>query len=641
MSTSSLSKSHSSNSLDSNDQEHQKKLLEQKGQIGDSKLQQSNKPENARDKTWRVAQGENDSPRVPKLRNTRSQPNLFINMDSQPVSSSHTPPKARELNSTPKKPTTSSSTTVPISQSDALSTPQSASSGSSATVALASPKEKISEKGAVNASDLPIGLDVIIDLGIQKFILKPEKLARLLVTIDSQYREKEGAERIKTMLRESLFIINYQSSSGAMYEKLNIIERFCEPFIKHHLDPKKLDELLQKAMREYAKVGEKVTKLSEGLRTVEQVNHPEIVHLMAPTMNLVGDYFFGSDMKLASSNFPDSIKKLFLEIDRQVITRFGKTEGGGMKDQLQLRKSALVGFISTFSFMTIWAPKLAADTKKGAGFYAKLSSYINSYLVNKIDPFVIDILINQEHQSKKVKSYILDHEKELVVSTQSASKLQLVGVEKSGMLSSIKNLFSPRSSSTSYLSGASRETTDEDNDFNEEANRQREMQRKRIVRLTEFAKIAGLDKISTEFFILIRNKIIDLKAKDYNAFTKDPVAYCHQQLEAFKMQKDEKNADSELFKKIEQSINSYGANLEIRNEEKKSQFNSPLLTPDVNPLKKSGVADQDAEKIDATESSSSAVEQKVSADVQTESKPVSEKIDSDSSTSVETEKSDD
>lgn len=65
MSTSSLSKSHSSNSLDSNDQEHQKKLLEQKGQIGDSKLQQSNKPENARDKTWRVAQGENDSPRVP------------------------------------------------------------------------------------------------------------------------------------------------------------------------------------------------------------------------------------------------------------------------------------------------------------------------------------------------------------------------------------------------------------------------------------------------------------------------------------------------------------------------------------------------------------------------------------------------
>jgi len=312
-----------------------------------------------------------------------------------------------------------------------------------------------------------------------------------------------------------------------------------------------------------------------------------------------------------------------------------------MKDQLQLRKSALVGFISTFSFMTIWAPKLAADTKKGAGFYAKLSSYINSYLVNKIDPFVIDILINQEHQSKKVKSYILDHEKELVVSTQSASKLPLGGGEKSGMLSSIKGLFSPRSSSTSHLTGASREMTDGGSEFNEEANRQREMQRKRIVRLTEFAKIAGLDKISTKFFILIRNKIIDLKAKDYNAFTKDPVAYCHQQLEAFKMQKDEKNADSELFKKIEQSINSYGANLEIRNEEEKSQFNSPLLTADVNPLKKSGVADQDAEKIDATESSLSAVEQKVSADVQTESKPVSEKIDSDSSTSVETEKSDD
>jgi len=181
--------------------------------------------------------------------------------------------------------------------------------------------------------------------------------------------------------------------------------------------------------------------MSTSLRTVEQVNHPEIVHLMAPTMNLVGDYFFGSDMKLASSNFPDPIKKLFLEIDRQVITRFGKTEGGGMKDQLQLRKSALVGFISTFSFMTIWAPKLAADTKKGAGFYAKLSSYINSYLVNKIDPFVIDILINQEHQSKKVKSYILDHEKELVVSTQSASKLPLGGVKRAACSVRLKACF--------------------------------------------------------------------------------------------------------------------------------------------------------------------------------------------------------
>ena len=641
MSTSSLSKSHSSNSLDSNDQEHQKKLSEQKGQIGDSKLQQSNKQENARDKTWRVEQGENDSPRVPKLRNTRSQPNLFINMDSQPVSSSHTPPKARELNSTPKKPTTSSSTTVPISQSDALSTPQSASSGSSATVALASPKGKKSEKGAVNASDLPKELSIVIDLGIQQFILKPEKLARLLVTIDSQYRKKEGAESIKTMLRESLFIIDYQSSSGTMYEKLNIIERFCEPFIKHHLDPKKLDELLQKAMREYAKVGEKVTKLSEGLRTVEQVNHPEIVDLMAPTMKLVGDYFFGSDMKLKSSKFPDPIKRLLLEIDRQVIAQFEKSGSGEMGELLKRRKSAMVGFISTFSFMTIWAPKLAADTKKSPGFYAKLSSYINSYLVNKLDPFVIDILLNQEHQSEKIKNHIVGYAKELKLKAQSASKIKLEGVEKGGMLSSIKGLFSPRSSSTSNLSGTSRETTDEGNEINEESVRQSEMQRKRIVRLTEFAKIAGFDKISTEFFILIRNKIIDLKAKDYNAFTKDPVAYCHQQLDAFKMQKDEKNTDSELFKKIEQSINSYGENLEKKNEEEKSQLNSPFLTPDVSPVKKSEGADQGTEKIDATESSSSAVEQKVSKDVKSESKPVSEKTESDSSTLVETEKSDD
>jgi hypothetical protein len=153
-----------------------------------------------------------------------------------------------------------------------------------------------------------------------------------------------------------------------MYEKLDIIKRFCEPFINHHLDQKKLDELLQKVMREYAKVGVKVTKLSEGLRAVEQVNHPDIVDLMATSMKLVGDYFFGSDMKLKSSKFPEPIKKLLLAIDRQVIVQFEKNGSGEMGELLQRRKSAMVGFISTFSFMTIWAPKLAADTKKGPGF---------------------------------------------------------------------------------------------------------------------------------------------------------------------------------------------------------------------------------------------------------------------------------
>ena len=107
------------------------------------------------------------------------------------------------------------------------------------------------------------------------------------------------------------------------------------------------------------------------------------------------------------------------------------------------------------------------------------------------------------------------------------------------------------------------------------------------------------------------------------------------------MQKDEKNADSELFKKIEQSINSYDANLEKKNEKEKSQLHSLLITPDVSPLKKSGAADHDDEKADATESSLSAVEKKVRADDQPESKPVSEITESDSSTSVETEKSDD
>lgn len=625
MSTPPLSRNNSSSNLELNNQTDQNQTS------GSSTNSPSAESEKSSGNQWKAPQGGADATKRPTLGSKRSQPNLFISMDSTRPNSSHTPPVARDakaVNSTPTKITIGNSTALmPISKVDA---PKSPNSSSSATQTIVSPKA--TEKGGVHVSDLPKALSMIIDLGIQNHILKPEKLALLLVTVDNQYGKKRGDAIIKTMLREPLFIIDYRSAAGTLYEKLNIIERYCEPFISHHLDHQKLDELLQKVMREYDKVGDKVTKLSEGLRAVEQVNHPEIVALMAPIMKLVADYFFGSDMKLKSSKFPDPIKKLLIEIDRQVIAQFEKNGSGEMRELLQRRKSALVGFISTFSFMTIWAPKLAADTKKSTGFYAKLSSYINSYLVNKLDRFVIDILINQEHQSEKVKKHVDDYAKELKLTAQSARQLQLAGAEKGGMLSSIKGLLSPRSSSISNSSAASKETLDEDSGFNEEAARQSEMQRNRIKKLTKFVATAGFDKISLEFFVLIRNKIIDLKAKDYNSFTKDPVAYCHQQLEVFKMQKGEKNTDPELFEKIEQSINSYYGNLERKNEEKRLWLNSPEMTLEDEKVD---------EKSDAAKSSASLGEVKASADVQADSIQVSEKTESDSSTSVETEKSDD
>lgn len=640
MSTPPLSRNTTSSHLDSNNQQVEKKLSQQieHQQMVSSTYSQSNQPKSAHEKTREVLQEAPEVQKRPKLRSKRSQPNLLVNMNSSPSCSSHTPPVARDVNSTTTNLITSISTTLTsISQSDNPITPKSSNSHPSVTASLAS--TKTIEKGAVPASDLAKGLTAIIDIGLHQNILKPEKLALLLVTLDNQ--RGKGAESVKTALRESLFIIDYQSASGAQYKKLNIMERFCEPFISHHLDQKKLDELLQKVMREYDKVGVKVTKLSEGLREVEQINHPEIVALMAPAMKLVGEYFFGSDSKLKSSKFPDPIKKLLLEIDRQVIAQFEKTGSGEMRELLQRRKSTLVGFISTFSFMPIWAPKLAADSKKSSGFYAKLSSYINSYLVNKVDSFVIDILINQEHQSERVKRHVGDYVKELKLLTQSASKLQSVGGDKSSMLSSIKGLLSTRSSSTSHSNVAPKESLEEESGFNEEEARKREMQRNRIKKLTKFAETAGFDKISTDFFALIRNKIIDLKSNDYILFAKDPVAYCQQQLKIFILQMDEVTTDPDLYSKIEMTINSYSKNSERKKEEKKLRLNSSSMTLDISPLKKSGKAKQIDEKSETTESSTSVVEQKVSVVAQVESKPVSEKTESDSSTSVETEKSDD
>ncbi len=362
---------------------------------------------------------------------------------------------------------------------------------------ITSPNGKI--KNEVDASELPRSLGQIIDLGFQKdYILSPEKLARLMVTVESHCGKKSvGADKINAIFREPLFIANYQGTSAMVYKKINMMERFCEPFMQHHLDSKILDELLQKVMREYAKVADKVTKLSENLRPVEQVNHPEVVALMT-----------------------------------------------------------------------------------------------------------------------------------------------------GGPLNAIKSLFSPRSKSTSGSTAKHVDASAEDGGFHEEETRKSKMQRNRIARLNKFSKTVGLNSISTNFCIFIRNKIIDLNANDHNLFTKVPVSYCHQQLKIFTVEEGAKIADPELIKKIEQSLNSYSENLESDSDEEKSPYKSSLqgLAPASSSgdilneatLKKHG--DTAAKLSLAGEDKK--INENNSAD-QAESNGVSEKTESDSSTSVETEQSDD
>jgi hypothetical protein len=107
------------------------------------------------------------------------------------------------------------------------------------------------------------------------------------------------------------------------------------------------------------------------------------------------------------------------------------------------------------------------------------------------------------------------------------------------------------------------------------------------------------------------------------------------------MQKGEKNTDPELFEKIELSINSYYENLKRKNEEKKAWLNSPAMTLEDGPHINSIEDEKVDEKGGAAKSSASLGEVKASADLQADSIQVSEKTESDSSTSVETEKSDD
>ncbi len=99
-----------------------------------------------------------------------------------------------------------------------------------------------------------------------------------------------------------------------------------------------------------------------------------------------------------------------------------------------------------------------------------------------------------------------------------------------------------------------------------------------------------------------------------------------------------------MFAKIETSINSYQENLERKNETALALRQSYVMTQNKSARKNSGESEQVDDKSEATESSSSVIEEKVEAkdnDVQTTLIQASEKTESDSSTSVETGKSDD
>jgi len=191
MSTPPLSRSNSNSHLESSDYLSGQNFSHQNEKRGveDSTLIQSNRTKNGVGTTWQVAQAEANLQERPNLRSKRSQPRLFIGEDSLPNSTLHTAPVARDVSVNPNKISTSSALT-PTPLSDIPSTPNSSSSGSSAIVA----SPKAGDKGGVHASELPKALSAIIDIGLQKHILKPEKLATLLVTVNSQCGKKGGSE---------------------------------------------------------------------------------------------------------------------------------------------------------------------------------------------------------------------------------------------------------------------------------------------------------------------------------------------------------------------------------------------------------------------------------------------------------------
>ena len=704
MSTPPLSRNNSRDDLNAGSESSEEKSDTEKkqAQTGTSSTPQQNRP---RANTWKVAKVTGEDTEQPRLQSKRSQPNLIVAAPKSDSQLPHTVPRLRLLDSSSPKGTASTSSTSslvsdakPVIASDtkvtntalssssasvplatakpqtqrsgtsvqpvtviknfasATSTSNSTSTsatpvispGSSSSASIASPRTNATEGGYVYAENLPKGLSQIIDAGLQKdSILNPEKLALLLITVESQCGKKPLiSSAIDSILRGAQTVLQYTTSSGMSYDKLNIIKMFCEPFMQYHLNSKESEELIKKVMHEYDKVGEKVNALSNGLRPVQQLKHPDIARMMVPVMKLVIDYVCGKEMSLKSSNLPEAIKKLLVAIDRHVILWFEKSGSGQMKDLMEVRKSALIGFLSTRSFMTIWGPKISVNTTNGQGFYAKLNSYMNSYVAIKLDDFVIDILLNQEHQPKEAQIYVKGISKGLALSAKAAETPRGMGKEKPGLLTSLKGLLSPRSSSTSATANEKNKNISRtDASLKNNEIRRYKIVRDRTASVNEFAKIIGLGNITLDFYNHIKNKIIDLSNKEYTKFMDSPIEYSLRELEMYKT-KINPAMDTAIYEKIKASIENSYKNLQPAKEKSAPKSTATGIKLDLSAMKNSFDTDEAQNDDDDVESSATepSSEEKVNEKNKTidaeSASAIEEKKESESSNSVETEKSD-
>ncbi len=451
-----------------------------------------------------------------------------------------------------------------------------------------------------------------VSAGLQSdSLLKPQTLGKLLVAVESKGgNEKLTHDKIDRVLRGGLVIHDFQPLSGGKAMSVNVIESFCEPFMREHLSSNVFEQARTKFLHDFDKKAEKFERISAGIPPKKWTSSDELQALMKDVIQPVIELICGKENSLETSQLPEHLKKLLLSIDKQVINWFEYSGTGKPSDLFNLRKNALVNFLATRSISAVWLnltiEKESYDRKKLVNLFHFLTSHINK----KIDSFVFDLLYKQPDQPKEAKGFVRN--KISPIQLKSKPTMQKLGLGST--LSSVGGqVLSPRSTGLSAqrrMAELGRSAT---------VKEKREVQEKEMKALVKraqtidrIAKESGLMDLDYRCYQDLKKNVVHMSERGYDHFQKNPIESCIKYVSRFYEKTENRlKTDSETPDKIIKALQvlafkAIGNPFEEAAQEEMtvaSQANRTSSTNSTGISTTAGDADNDSEASDSGEQS--------------------------------------
>lgn len=376
----------------------------------------------------------------------------------------------------------------------------------------------------VSSTDLPPKILAIANAGLSSnALLAPDKLAALIVAIESKGRTLMLTDHhIKHLLRGPLKIHDFMPSSSTKPFHLNVVEKFCKPFMAMHLSAPEYEKTRMTLWRSYqnsAGTGADSDKAS-GARQLSDAQRK----LLQPVLNLI----CGEKRNLDSSRLPEAMKQFLLSIDREIIGWFEANGSGQPADLYAARKNALISFLWTRSLGAEWADKLVTENRHDPAAIKLIPSLIQeltSLVASGAGDFIHDLMLSQNPQPKAARHYVERLTGKLTLKSKSSMRALQLSEEQT---TSWDTLLSPRRLSRPVVDPEAKE---------KEVRRRLEHARYADV----LVRASGIDKLDNAFCLHLKEKFSQMGKRGFDNVRSDPITYAVKYVDKFFLTPDRRS----------------------------------------------------------------------------------------------------